>query len=239
MSRPAEHIGASDDTIKSIELLDQAYSALRHELANSVNSLKITLQVLAAQYNSFDEAKRSEYLDRALGQVARQQHFIEKLRSYSAPEPENRPVPLLVFWSDYLIPVSERLARLNIGFSQDCSAGACMMSADKDALARVLDCLIDNAVDALQDVDRPKISLTAQAREGRLVISVEDNGKGVMNEHHKKILVPLFSTKEGGDGLGLSTSYRIVAKMGGELRVISARGQGATVEVWLNTMDSF
>ena len=239
MSRPEEHIGSSGDNKKWIDMLDQAYSTLRHELVNSVNSLKITLQVLAAQFESFDQAKRGEYMERALAQVARQQQFIEKLRNYSAPEPKNSPVPLLVFWSDYLIPVSEKLARLNIGFSQDCSAGACTVSADKDALTRVLDCLIDNAVDALKEKDSPKIMLAADAREGRVVISVRDNGKGILNEHHKKIMVPLFTTKDGGDGLGLSISYRIMAKMGGELKIRSAKGQGTTVDVWLNTMDSF
>ncbi|MBI9075898.1 MAG: HAMP domain-containing histidine kinase [Desulfatibacillum sp.] len=239
MSRPDEHIVASGNHRALIDTLDQAYSTLRHELVNSVNSLKITLQVLAAQFESFDRVKRAEYMERALAQVARQQRFIEKLRSYSAPEPENSPVPLLVFWSDFLVPVSEKLARLNIGFSQDCDAGACTLCADKKALSRVLDYLIDNAVDALEGTESPKVFLAATAREGHVVISVADNGKGISNEHHKKILVPLFSTKEGRDGLGLSISHRMVVKMGGELRIESAKGQGTTVEVWLNTMDSF
>ncbi len=239
MTGPEMQTIASGSKGDLIEILDQAYSTLRHELVNSVNSLKITLQVLSAQYETFDGQKRGEYLERALAQVARQQAFIEKLRSYSAPQPEISPVPLLVFWSDFLIPVSEKLVRLSIGFNQDCAAGACMVSADKKALGLVLDCLIDNAVDALVETDNPKVFLNAYRQDDKVVISVEDNGQGISNEYHKKILIPLFSTKNEGHGLGLSIAHRIVAKMGGDLKIKSAKGQGTTVEVWLNTMDTF
>ena len=224
--------------LKMVDVLDQAYSTLRHEFANSVNSLKITLQVLSTQFDAFDPEKRAEFLERALEQVSRQQGIIERLRTYSSESPERSPVPLLVFWSDFLIPVSERLSKRNIGFYQACAAGACMISADKNGLARVLDYLIDNAIEALNDVQEPRVVLIAENVDGRVRISVTDNGLGIMTEHRKKIFIPLFTTKTDKLGLGLSMAQRLVAKMGGEIAVRSARNRGTTIEIWLNTLDA-
>ncbi len=237
MGQDLEPIAGGCDS-KMVDVLDQAYSTLRHELVNSVNSLKITLQVLAAQFDSFNPEKKAEYFERALAQVIRQQEFIERLRAYSAAAPEIAPVSLLVFWSDFLIPVSESLSRRNIGFSQDCAAGACMISADKSMLARVLDYLVDNAVDALQEVENPKIVLVAENIEGRIRISVTDNGPGIKQEHYNKVFIPLFTTREDRPGIGLSMAQRLVAKMGGEIVVRSARKHGTTIEVWLNSLDA-
>lgn len=221
-----------------VEVLDQAYSTLRHELVNSINSLKITLQVLAAQFEAFDREKRNDYISRSLLQVARQQKLIENLRTYASSSPENSPVPLLVFWSDFLIPVSEKLAHKGIGFTQDCAAGPCVISADKTALSEVLDHLVENAIDALAGVKEPGIWMTAEKIKNNIKISVRDNGHGILNEHIGKVFIPLFSTKKDRSGLGLAIARRAVVKMGGRIALKSAVERGTTVEVWLNTLDT-
>jgi len=221
-----------------VDVLDQAYSTLRHELVNSINSLKITLQVLAAQFEAFDLEKRNEYIKRALLQVDRQQELIENLRDYASSSLKNSPVPLLVFWSDFLIPVSKKLAHSGIGFTQDCSAGPCIISADKAALSGVLDHLIENAVDALADVEEPIIWMTAEIIKDNIKITVKDNGHGILSEHLNKVFIPLFSTRKDKSGLGLAIARRAVVKMGGRIALKSASGQGTTVEVWLNTLDT-
>lgn len=64
-------------------------------------------------------------------------------------------------------------------------------------------------------------------------ISVTDNGLGIAREHLSSIFDPYFSTKQGGNGLGLATSHSIVKNHGGFVTVDSTPGSGTTVHVHL------
>ncbi|MCA9513050.1 MAG: hypothetical protein KC560_20235, partial [Myxococcales bacterium] len=64
---------------------------------------------------------------------------------------------------------------------------------------------------------------------------VEDDGAGIAAEHRARIFDPFFTTKKvgAGTGLGLSTSFNIVRRHGGRIRVDSEPGVGTTFRVWL------
>ena len=67
----------------------------------------------------------------------------------------------------------------------------------------------------------------------RIEISFSDTGKGITEEHLKKIFNPFFSTKHRGTGLGLAISRNIVEKHGGHIEVKSKPGRGTNVTVVL------
>ena len=71
------------------------------------------------------------------------------------------------------------------------------------------------------------------AADGRLNISVIDNGVGIPEENLDRIFDPFFTTKKGGTGLGLSICYNIVKSHGGDIEVKSRVGQGTTILVSL------
>jgi CheY-like chemotaxis protein len=67
---------------------------------------------------------------------------------------------------------------------------------------------------------------------GRYVrVSIVDKGVGIPKEHLSRIFDPYFSTKQGGSGLGLATTYSIVKNHGGFLAVDSQPGCGTTIHV--------
>ncbi len=86
--------------------------------------------------------------------------------------------------------------------------------------------LIFNAVEALNGGGEIVLSTHSDGKEIRL--SVTDNGVGMSPEIRERVFQPFFTTKERGQGLGISIVYGIVARHGGEILVESEPGQGAT-----------
>ena len=73
------------------------------------------------------------------------------------------------------------------------------------------------------------------ARNGRVVIEVEDTGAGIPSENMSKIFEPFFTTKEvgKGTGLGLAVCYGIISEHSGRLTVRSNVGKGTTFGIYL------
>jgi signal transduction histidine kinase len=94
-------------------------------------------------------------------------------------------------------------------------------------LNQVWTALIDNAIDAVGEVDEPKITLRTSCEGDRVLVEVADNGPGVPEELQAHVFEPYFTTKGvgAGSGLGLDVSYRIVVgRHGGDIRVVSRPG---------------
>jgi PAS domain S-box-containing protein len=98
-----------------------------------------------------------------------------------------------------------------------------------DQVHQVIANLLLNAADAVKDCEHPRIALRTTSRGDTIQIKVEDNGHGIPKELQQKIFEPFFTTKPvgKGTGLGLSVSHGIITKIGGNIRVESAAGEGA------------
>jgi len=102
-------------------------------------------------------------------------------------------------------------------------------------IGRVILNLINNASYAVsekakQDIAgfEPTVTISTKKNDGKIEISVKDNGNGIPGSIKEKIFQPFFTTKPTGQGtgLGLSLSYDIVKVHGGELKVNSKEGEG-------------
>jgi PAS domain S-box-containing protein len=79
------------------------------------------------------------------------------------------------------------------------------------------------------------IRLRTDTTGNEVLVEVSDTGAGISPDHVDRIFDPFFTTKKvgAGTGLGLSTSYNIVQRHGGTIRVESAPGKGTTFRVLL------
>jgi len=93
-------------------------------------------------------------------------------------------------------------------------------------LSQVFMNLLVNAGQAIQDHGR--ITLRTGYDADNVWVEVEDTGGGIRPEHLSRIFDPFFTTKPVGlgTGLGLSVSYGIVRKHGGQIDVRSEVGRG-------------
>src|SRR6187431_2727140 len=103
-------------------------------------------------------------------------------------------------------------------------------------ISRVILNLINNAFYAVDEKKKqigaeydPTVSVSTKKNNGKIEISVKDNGNGIPQKALDKIFQPFFTTKPTGQGtgLGLSLSYDIVKAHGGELKVKTKEGEGS------------
>jgi PAS domain S-box-containing protein len=103
-------------------------------------------------------------------------------------------------------------------------------------LEHVIINLIQNACQALPNPEAG-ISITTafDERQRRIVLTIEDQGPGIPTENLPRITDTFYTTKyeEGGVGLGLSISSKIVEEHGGHMRFTSDLGRGTKVKVFL------
>lgn len=119
--------------------------------------------------------------------------------------------------------------------------------ADKGQLSQIVQNLVLNAAQAMPEGGHIKISASNEKvdpaeetpevqRRVRLVF--EDDGPGIQAEHLPKIFDPYFTTKSGGNGLGLATVYSIVRKHRGSIEVSSELGKGTRFILKLPASDA-
>jgi PAS domain S-box-containing protein len=100
-------------------------------------------------------------------------------------------------------------------------------------LNEVVTNLILNAIDAMPQGGTLGIYTRPEGDE-HVVLTVADSGVGMPEHVRKRIFDPFFTTKgEVGTGLGLSVSYSIIQRHGGEMRVESESGRGTTFTIVL------
>ena len=122
-----------------------------------------------------------------------------------------------------------RNLQVEVKVSEDMPA----IESDRGQLQQVFLNLINNAFAAVQDGGTIEISLERGGAD-TVTITVADNGEGIPKENLGKVFEPFFTTKKGyGTGLGLSVTYGIVQKLGGQVSVESEVGEWTRFTVTL------
>ncbi len=110
-----------------------------------------------------------------------------------------------------------------------------LIMGNPSEMREVLTNIIFNAVDAMPKGGRLSISTQLQA-EGWVEVRIADTGIGMTEDVKKRVFDPFFTTKGvTNSGLGMSVSYGIVKRHGGEVLIESAPGKGATFILHLPT----
>jgi signal transduction histidine kinase len=110
--------------------------------------------------------------------------------------------------------------------------------ADSEKLRQVFSNVLDNAIDALQDVaEERRIDLFIENGGKRATVKLADNGSGIAPEKIERIFNPFFTTKEKGTGLGMAISRKIVEAHQGTIDVSSEPGAGTEFTVSLPRPD--
>ena len=108
-----------------------------------------------------------------------------------------------------------------------------IIEMDKIYLSRIITNLVSNASQANDEERENIINVDVEQRQKRIIITVEDNGIGIAEEHYGRIFEPNFTSKSSGMGLGLTMVRKMVEDYKGEISVKSELGKGTTFTISL------
>ncbi len=210
-------------TLTSASHLETATNDLNHAL--STNQLKKSTlnEYLSTALESttliVGNTKRAANLIQSFKQVAVDQTSQSK-RDFSLEEYLNEIIHSLH------PKIKLTLIKVNIKCDQ-----LILINSYPGALSQVITNLVLNAlIHAYDEHEQGEINIIAQSpSEDRVVIKVQDDGKGIADELRKKIFDPFFTTKQskGGTGLGLHIVFNIVTQtLGGSINTTSKVGEG-------------
>ncbi len=208
---------------------------IAHEIKNPLTPMKLSIQYLQRAWNDqvpdFDS-----FMKRVTNTLIEQ---IEKLSSIARefshfammPAARREEIDLLdkIRKSTTLFE-NNSLVTLKTDFG---NYSQIIVSADGEQLLGVFNNLINNAIQAIPVGTPGEVIISANISDGKVVIAVRDNGKGIPRENYQNMFVPNFTTKSSGMGLGLAIVKSTVESAGGSVWFESALGEGTTFYVQL------
>ena len=191
------------------------------------------MEVLLEHYDQFDEAKRTEFLERAVGQVSMQQQLLDSMKTYSRTVVKRlNPINFEAFWQNWVQEKREVLAIRNIRLVVKDIDKPVYVFGEERILGLVFDAVLANAIEAMVQIEDPFIELALYSEE-ELKVVIRDNGPGIEQDQIEKIFIPFHSKNDNRSGLGLPMARKLLVSMGGNISVESIPGEGTSVCIGL------
>lgn len=210
----------------------QLVRVLTHEIMNSLTPI-ISLADTLCEGVEQDTLEHDDLL-MALQAINRRSNgllqFVEnyrKLQRISKPQFEDVRIGDLVADLQHLYPDSI--------FHYEIENEDQRLLMDRSQIEQVLINLLKNAQEAVEKEEAPFVCLTTHLSSNKrdFIISITDNGKGILPEVMERIFVPFFTTKTSGSGIGLSICKQIVTLHGGTITASSKPDDKTTFSVVL------
>ena len=127
---------------------------------------------------------------------------------------------------DTLIILAHKLKKFDVQVTFSKPERPVYITGYASELNQVWTNLIDNALDALEKTQTPKLEIKILPQDTIVSVLISDNGSGIPDEIKSRIFEPFFTTKGmgKGSGLGLDLVNQIIQKHGGKIHVDSAPG---------------
>lgn len=121
----------------------------------------------------------------------------------------------------------DRLELNDIRVEKKYSSDICNISVDAEKVKIAFLNLIVNAIEATEP-HTGLLTICTKAANNKCIVEITDNGRGMTEEQLNKVFEPYFSTKEKGNGLGLTNTANIILNHKGDISVSSKPGKGTT-----------
>ena len=199
--------------------LGEAANVIAHEITNSLNSLRVGLELVFAD-GAADPRKRSVTAGALRSEVQRLSDFTSELLIFSkglTPRPVS--LDLAEFLHKVVDLIRPQAAEQGVQLVLGQAETAPRVRADPKLLHVVVVNLIGNALDAaaMSTDASPRVVVEVSRRSRGVEVRVCDNGPGVAEPIRKLLFEPFVTGKPNGVGIGLALSRKIARAHGGDL----------------------
>jgi two-component system, NtrC family, nitrogen regulation sensor histidine kinase NtrY len=213
---------------KELESWQKLIRILNHEIMNSlapIISTSTTLRSILSGKNTSGTDDTDQSWNRVLEKTISGlsiiherseglKSFVENYRTLNTlPKPIITKFAVKELFNNCKLLLSEELSSRQISCTTEIVVQDMELSADRPQIEQILLNLLKNSIESLSETttDNKVIHLKALFNDnGKAVLQVLDNGKGIPPEIIDQIFIPFFTTKKGGTGIGLSLSRQIM-----------------------------
>jgi len=217
---------------------DAVSASIAHEvkqpLAGIVTNAYASLRWLDRTTPDLDEAKAA--LKRITVDGLRAGAVIDSIRAIFKKDAGNRTsLNINELIGEVLALTRNDLQRHGILLEAEPNAQVSQVRGDRIQLQQVLLNLVTNAIDSMAAKDGARVlRVRSQVDDGGgIIVSVADTGTGIGSQELERIFNPLFTTKSGGMGMGLSICRSIIEAHDGQLWVAPNKPEGAVFQFML------
>lgn len=212
---------------QEIAVWKKVIRVIAHELNNSVAPISSLVHSGRLLAREADPATLGPQLERIFATIGeRTSHLAAFIDGYArfAKLPRPRLAPL--YWEPFLAPLA-----VTLGVQIEGPLPLTPTQADAGQLEQVMINLVKNARESGSPCEQ--ITLRVQTQPGGVCLEVADRGAGLGEQALRDALLPFFSTKASGTGLGLTLCREIIEAHGGRLTLANRPDGGAVVSVYL------
>lgn len=231
---------------QKLETIGKLSSGMAHDFSNLLSGIFGSVNLLR------NRVPESENITRLIDNIEtcsiRARDLTKGLLSFGKPTAKRKELVLPNVLLDELTKVIGQTFPHNIIFEHKIENKLYNILGNATEIYQIILNLCVNAKEAIESkgriflsarnitIDDSNIARYPLVERGNYVLlSVQDNGSGISEDHISRIFDPYFSTKqkETGSGLGLYVTYGIIKAHNGYIDVTSTKGQGTTFDVYL------
>jgi len=213
--------------------LGRVTAGVAHEVKNPLNSMRLWLENLKESLPPSEQDGNARQAVQVLDkEIDRLDAVVKRFLDFTRPmEVRLEATQLADVLKEVLEVAQPQMHKANVHVAQLLPIDVPEVYADRGLLKQAVLNLVLNAAEAMPSGGQLRLVLS---RRGEMAeITVGDTGKGIAPEHRQKIFQLFFTTRPGGSGIGLATTFRIVQLMNGAIDFTTEVGKGTTFRIEL------
>ena len=205
---------------------------IAHEVRNPLTNINLAIEHLKSEVTPGDETEM------LFGMVTRNSNRIndlisDLLNSTKASHLNFEKASINDLLDSSLAFAQDRIELKKIKVEKSYAADVAPIMADAEKINIAFLNIIVNAVEAME-ANRGLLTLKTENKNNRCVVTIADNGKGMNKESLLRLFEPYFTTKEKGNGLGLTNTQNIIFGHHAGIVAESAEGVGTSFIITFN-----
>jgi len=212
---------------EQIQFVQDASHELKTPLAIIYTNLEVILDCEDATKKEYKEA-----ITYALSGISRINDLTEDLLALTKPcVDKQKKVDIAQIVKEQIKSLETYAKEKNVELSFNSPSGKFVARLNKSSFGRAIFNLIENGIKYSRSAKNPKVEINLSKNKNSNVIKIIDNGTGIPKAELKNIFQRFYridksrSRKEGGFGLGLAITKKIVEENGGKISVVSKKGK--------------